>query len=88
MEGFWTLEQWRRVFSTCGRHWPRAAIKKTGDRGDLQWFPPLFTFIAGAVTCNKKKNTSTCFYFIFFFSDLSSLFLHLLFFPSSGGGRL
>jgi hypothetical protein len=46
MEGFWTLEQWWRVFSKCGRHWPRAAIKKTGDRGDLQWFPPLFTFIA------------------------------------------
>jgi len=38
MEGFWTLEQWRRVGS-C------AAAKKIGDW--VQQFPPLFTFLAG-----------------------------------------
>ena len=66
MEGFWTLEQWRRVFSTRGRHWrrvgSRAAIKKTGDRGDQQRFPPLFTFHAGGEeSCHlqQKENAQT-----------------------------
>jgi hypothetical protein len=66
-----------------GRHWrhvgSRAAAKKTGDRGDLQRYPPLFTFLASG-DLQLKKNTSNFFYFIFFFSDLSSLFLHLSFF--------
>jgi len=39
------------------------------------------------VICNKTKHKQL-FLFIFFFSDLSSLFLCLSFFPSSGGGQL
>jgi hypothetical protein len=40
LEGFWTREQWRRVFSTRGRHWRRVgscatARKKPGDNGML-----------------------------------------------------
>jgi hypothetical protein len=54
---------WWRVDLTHSRHWrrvgSRAVVKRTGDGGDLQWLPPLFTFLAAVtntVTCKKKHN--------------------------------
>ena len=59
----WELEQWWRVDLTHHRHWrrvgPRAAVKKTENRGGLQWPPPPFTSLPAMRTASPAKPNKT-----------------------------
>jgi hypothetical protein len=64
-------EQWRRVGS-------RAAVRNSTGRGDLEWLPPLFTFLPVVrfpSPAKRIKNTQTTVDFIsFFFRSISISF--------------
>jgi hypothetical protein len=86
---------WWRVDLTHSRHWrrvgSRAVVKRTGDGGDLQWLPPLFTFLAcGDKHRNLQKETQQAvgLNFLLPFQICSRVCLDLLHCRSVSFGRL
>lgn len=77
-------EQWRRVSSTCNRHWRRvgsgAAARKSDKQGVLERFPPLFSslpVVAGwqpSLLAEEEKKRKTFGFNFLSFLDLLSVF--------------